>query len=292
MSRFFTPLALAALLFASCAGPEVQVSTTQTLTAPLAPAPFFAVESTSLRTDAPAIRAESAVLVNARTGQTLWAKNADQRRAPASTLKLVTALVLRDIADLDARVTVAPSDTAVEPSKLNLRSGDSYARRDLLTAMMVKSANDAAATLARSSAGSQAEFASLMNVKARELGAFNSNFANPHGLTAPGQYSTARDLARIALAAYRDPVLRDMMRRQSYTFRHADGHTTTLQATNKLLASSGIWTGMKTGYTVPAGRCLIASASLPGDDVILVQLGSNTRNIFDDAERIIAWWRG
>ncbi len=157
--------------------------------------------------------------------------------------------------------------------------------------MMVKSANDAAATLARTAAGSQPAFASLMNAKARGLGAYSSNFLNPHGLTEPGQYSTARDVARIAHAAYRDPVLRDMMRRQSYTFRHADGRTTTLKATNKLLPRSSIYNGMKTGYTVASGRCLVASASLPGGDVILVQLGSTTNSIFDDAERMVEWWR-
>lgn len=228
-------------------------------------------------------------MIDARTGRTLYYKNPDDVRPVASTQKLVTAMVLLEQGPLDAQVTVAQADTLVEPSRLNLRPGDVYSRRQLLNAMMVKSSNDAAACLARTSAGSIAGFSVLMNAKARELGAGNSWFRNPHGLPAPGQHSTARDMARIAFAAYRQPELRQMMRQRSYVFRFNSGRTTVLETTNKLLDRSPIFTGMKTGYTNASGRCLVTSAALPGQEVILVQLGSDTSHIFNDAEKLVSW---
>lgn len=239
--------------------------------------------------DAPLILAESAIMIDARTGQTLYSKNADQLRGVASTQKLVVALTLLDQCDLDEVVRVAATDTLVEPSRLNLRAGDSYRRRDLLNAMMVKSSNDAANVLARTCTGSVSSFMALANAKAFSLGATRSHFVNPHGLTYPGQYSCARDMARIAYAAYRQPILRQMMRMPHYTFRYANGRTASLKATNKLLSRSSIYTGMKTGYTAAAGRCLVSSASLPGRDIILVQLDSKTSSIFDDAQRLTEW---
>lgn len=238
--------------------------------------------------DAPSIHARSAILIDARTGRTLYQKFADSHTQVASTQKLVTALVLLDRGDLDGRMVVASQDCAVEPAKLGLRAGESYSRRELLTAMLVKSENDAAAALARDHSGSVEAFALAMNKKAWELGARSSHFVNSHGLPAY-QYSTARDMARIAFRAYREPVLRRMMATQYYTFLFASGRTKTLETTNKLLKRSPIFNGMKTGYTFAAGRCLISSASSGGHDVILVQLGSRTSYIFDDAEIMMRW---
>jgi D-alanyl-D-alanine carboxypeptidase (penicillin-binding protein 5/6) len=110
-------------------------------------------------------------------------------------------------------------------------------------------------------------------------------------LPAP-QFSTARDIARIAFHAYRDPTLRRMMQTQLYYFRHNNGRVTRLEATNKLLKRSAAYNGMKTGYTDAAGRCFVSSGRLNGREVILVQLGSKTRYIFDDAERIMRWSGG
>ena len=130
-----------------------------------------------------------------------------------------------------------------------------------------------------------------MNRAAWSLGARNSYFVNSHGLPAH-QFSTSRDLARIAFVAYREPVLRRMMQQRVAYFRHNSGRVTTLKATNKLLERSPAFTGMKTGYTDAAGRCLISSGRLNGREVILVQLGSNTKHIFDDAQRVMAWSGG
>ncbi len=237
---------------------------------------------------APAIHAQSAILIDARSGATLYEKNADAARQVASTQKLLTALVVMKDGDLSDRLVVMPEDTRVEPSKLGLRPGQTYSRQDLLSALIVKSENDAAAALARDVAGSETAFAQRMNNEAREIGATNSWFVNAHGLPAP-QHSTARDMARIAYRAYREPLLRRLMATKHHTFVFASGRTRTLENTNKLLGKSPGVNGMKTGYTFAAGRCLISSSALGGREVILVQLGSRTEYIFSDAERLMQW---
>ena len=237
---------------------------------------------------APAIRARAAIMIDARSGLTLYQKHADAHIQVASTQKLLTALIILRRGNLDGRLVVAMPDTYVEPSKLGLRPGQAYTRRTLLSAMMVQSENDAAAALARDHSGSVPAFAATMNNAAWQLGAHNSHFANPHGLPAY-QYSTARDMARIAFRAYREPFLRRLMNSRYYTFIYSNGRRKTLENTNKLLARSAMFNGMKTGYTFAAGRCLISSASAGGRDVILAQFGSKTRYIFDDAERMMRW---
>jgi D-alanyl-D-alanine carboxypeptidase (penicillin-binding protein 5/6) len=240
---------------------------------------------------APALFATSAIMIDARSGDVIFQKNADERRQVASTQKLLTALLVARRGDLDRKVVIAPEDTRVEPTKLGLKAGESYTRRSLLEVIMVKSCNDACAALARDHSGSEAAFTADMNAAAWALGARSSNFANSHGLPA-AQFSTARDIARIAFHAYRQPVLREIMRQPVAVFRHNNGRITRLKATNKLLARSPAFDGMKTGYTVAAGRCLVSSGRFHGRDVILVQLGSKTKHIFDDAARVMAWRAG
>lgn len=240
---------------------------------------------------APQIYAQSAILIDAGTGRVLYEKNADMRRQVASTQKLLTAILIAERRGLDTPIVIEASDTRAEPTKLGFLAGQTYSRRSLLTAIMVKSSNDAAAALARDHSGSIPAFAAAMNRRASELGAQSSYFANPHGLPAE-QFSTARDVARIAYRAYRFPDLRAMMLMPSYTFRFNSGRTKRLEATNKLLTRSSMFNGMKTGYTHAARRCLVTSATLGNRSLILVQLGSETRYIFDDAERMIQWGFG
>lgn len=238
--------------------------------------------------NAPSVYARSAILIDARTGRTLYQKFADTKTQVASTQKLVTALVVIDRGNLLQPVTIQRADTLVEPTKLGVRAGQTYSRMNLLSAMLVKSENDAAAALARDNAGSIPSFAVLMDRKAREVGAYDTHFVNPHGLPAY-QYSTARDMAKVAYRAYHEPLLRSIVCRPTYSFTFADGRTRTLENTNKLLKRSTIYNGMKTGFTNAAGRCLISSASANGREVILVQFGSKTSYIFDDAERLMQW---
>ncbi|OYW77521.1 MAG: hypothetical protein B7Z37_03585 [Verrucomicrobia bacterium 12-59-8] len=240
-------------------------------------------------TSGPSIRAASYLLLNARTGQHLAGRSFETARGVASTQKLITALVVLDAGNLDKKVRVQASDVAVEPTRLGVKPGEVYSRRELLYAFLVKSANDVANVLARDNAGSIAAFAYKMNAKASALGCSNSNFRNPHGLTMPGQYSTARDMARVAMAAYRNDVIRDVVRRKYFSFHRADGRVITLTNTNELLGKMSECNGMKTGYTVASGRCLISSASSGGREVILVQLGTKTKYIWEDARIMMSW---
>lgn len=249
----------------------------------MSPQPLYAASS------APSIHAESYILLDASTGATLVARNADAHRAVASTQKILTALVVLDAGNLDKTVRVTASDVSVEPTRLGIKPGEVYTRRKLLNAFLVKSANDVANVLARDNAGSIAAFAAKMNAKARSLGAMSSNFRNPHGLPASGQYSTARDMARIAMAAYRNSTIREIVRQPYTSFRYASGRTVTLENTNKLLGKMGECNGMKTGYTNAAGRCLISTAATRGRAVILVQLGTKTKYIWDDGRALMTW---
>ena len=235
---------LAAIFLAGCAAPrEVRRAT------PAAPPVAAAPSSDPVwPANAPGLHAQSAVMIDARSGEVLLQKNADLRRVPASTQKLLTALLITRRGNLDAPVTIMPEDTRVPPTKLGLRPGERYTRRELLKAFMVKSSNDACAALARDHSGTEAAFVETMNRTAWSLGARSSYFVNSHGLPAE-QYSTARDIARIAFHAYRDPVLRDMMQQRVFFFRHNTGRITRLEATNKLLERSAAFNGMKTGYT-------------------------------------------
>jgi serine-type D-Ala-D-Ala carboxypeptidase (penicillin-binding protein 5/6) len=241
---------------------------------------------------APMTIASSAIMIDARAGSVLFFKNPDVQRPVASTQKLLTALLVAEHGGLDNSVRVAPEDCAVEPTKLGFRPGETYLKRQLLAAMLVHSCNDAAVCLARNDAGSVASFARLMNLKAAQLGAENSHFVNPNGLPRPGQFSTARDMARIAFAAYRNPTLREFMRMPGLLFTYSSGRQRFLEPTNRLVTRSSIFTGMKTGYTEMSGRCLVSSASVGGRDIILVQLGGTHRMLFDDAQRLLLWGLG
>jgi D-alanyl-D-alanine carboxypeptidase (penicillin-binding protein 5/6) len=238
--------------------------------------------------DAPAIYAKSAILIDADTGRTLYQKNADVVRQVASTQKLLTALIIAERGNLDAPVLISVSDTVVEPTKVGFRAGQVYTRRQLLNALLVHSCNDAGAALARDTAGSVEAFSYLMNSRAQALGATSSHFVNPHGLPA-AQYSTARDMARVAYRAYRRPELREIMRQTGYAFHFTTGRVRYLETTNKLLGRMPGVDGMKTGYTDAAGRCLITSATINGRHFILAQFGSRTSYIFDDAQRMLLW---
>jgi D-alanyl-D-alanine carboxypeptidase (penicillin-binding protein 5/6) len=237
----------------------------------------------------PAVKARSVMIVDARTGQSLYEKNADELRAAASTQKLLTALIIAERGYLDQPVRVEAIDTLAEPVKLNIKPGDTYQRIDLLRALLVKSPNDVARCLARDYAGTIEAFAAVMNQRARQLGAANSHFVNPNGLPVPDQYSTARDLSIIARAAYANPTIRSIVCMPQYVFRFANGRTRELENTNKVLKRLPYCNGMKTGYTEAAGHCLIASGARPGRDVIVVVLGDSKAGIWKDASALLSW---
>ncbi len=237
----------------------------------------------------PSVRAASVLVIDARRGDVLYEKNADQRRAPASTQKLLTALVIIESGNLDKPVHAEAIDAACEPVKLGLKPGDVYTRRQLLEILLVHSTNDVARCLARDNAGSVEAFATRMNRTAAALGAEDSHFVNPNGLPATGQYSTARDMARIAQAAYANRTIRSIVATKVLAFRYDDGHVTDFKNTNRVLLNYPLCNGMKTGYTEAAGKCLIASGSHEGRDVIAVVLGDTVSSIWKDAYALLAW---
>lgn len=241
------------------------------------------------RTPPPPVFAESVLVVCLDSGRNLYAKNADSVRPVASTQKLITALCVLDAGNIDKPVTITAYDTACEPTKLYLKPGERYTRRELLKVLMVQSANDVSRALARDIGGSVEGFAVLMNRKCQQLGMRNSNFVNPHGLTEPNQYSTARDMAIAARTAYRSPLIRSYAATKSYTFIFNDGRTRTITNTNRLLRTVPFVDGMKTGTTNASGRCLISTGSLNGRSVVCVVLKSNTPNIWSDSEKLLRW---
>jgi len=237
----------------------------------------------------PKTSASSVIVINVSNGQVLYEKNPDQTRAPASTTKLLTGLIVAESGGLDRQVTVAQVDTFAEPVKLNIKPGDIYSRIDLLRALLVKSPNDVARCLARDNAGSIEAFAEKMNQRAMALGATHSHFVNPNGLPDARQFSTARDLSTIARVAYANPTIRSIVCLPQLVFRYANGRTRELENTNKLLKRLPYCNGMKTGYTEAAGKCLIASGSRPGKDVIVVVLGDSHSGVWRDAGALLAW---
>lgn len=253
-------------------------------TSAAAPAPLAGDRKTP-----PITRAKAVLVTDVRSGQILYERNADAPRAAASTQKLLTALIVAETGYLDQDVTVQATDTDAEPVRLNIKPGEVYQRIDLLRALLVKSPNDVARCLARDNAGSIEAFAAKMNAKARALGATHSHFVNPNGLPIPDQWSTARDLAIIARAAYANPTIRSIVCLPQLAFRYANGRVRELENTNKVLKRLSYCNGMKTGYTEAAGHCLIASGTIPGRDIIVVVLGDSKSNVWRDASALLSW---
>jgi D-alanyl-D-alanine carboxypeptidase (penicillin-binding protein 5/6) len=235
----------------------------------------------------PKIFAKAALVVDSTDGTILYEKHADDKRAVASTQKLLTALIVSEAGGLDQKVKVESTDTRVEPSKVGLRTGGEYPRLLLLQSLLVKSGNDVARCLARDHSGGQDAFRPVLNAKARELGMGDSYFVNAHGLTEDGQESTARDMAKLAIVAHRDEHIREAVQIESLKFPKK-GWTDTFTNSNKILPLSFV-TGMKTGFTNAAGRCLVSSGEYDGRQVIAVVLGSNDKYVWQDSESLLRW---
>jgi D-alanyl-D-alanine carboxypeptidase (penicillin-binding protein 5/6) len=237
---------------------------------------------------APKIGAQAAILFDPRTHAILYEKHAFRQLDPASLTKMMTAYIVIRGGHLDRTVTVSPQAAATPGSRLNIRPGETYTRYDLLTGLLLRSGNDAAVQLAESEAGSVTRFVAEMNVAAQALGAFNTHFENPHGLTAPGHYSSAYDLANIAQAALSLKTFRAIVRlpQASITERSRHRHRL-LHNTNQLLYGFPGADGIKTGTTNAAGKCLAASATRNGRQLIAVVLNSPDR--WRDASALLHW---
>lgn len=255
---------------------------------------FLFIAAAALHAEAPPdVRGASVMVIDANNGNVLFSRNPYEQRPVGSTQKLLTALIVVEHGDLGHRVTIEPIDEATEPTMMGLRPGDSYSRQELLSALLIHSANDAARTLARDQAGSLENFALLMNEKAAQLGMSSSHFVNPNGLPAANQYSTAADMAKLAFAAYHNPTIRAIVCTKNYCFRQANGHIQFLKNTNHTLRDNFFCNGMKTGYTDKSKHCLVTSGSYQGHEAITVVLGSTNRSqLFRDSAALLAWALG
>lgn len=225
---------------------------------------------------APALTAEAAVLLDARTGQILFDKNAGQKRPPASTTKIMTALLALEGGDLRQAVTVSPKAASVGEASLDLRAGEKLTLEELIYGALLESGNDACVAIAEHVAGTEQNFVLLMNQKAKILGAENTSFKNTNGLPAAGHYTTARDLAVITRYALSNPVFQKIVRTRSIVIGSNKGERY-LNNTNRLLWSYDWIDGVKTGTTNEAGNCLVASATKNGRQLISVVLHSENR---------------
>lgn len=213
--------------------------------------------------------AASAVLMDAGSGRILYEKNADEPRLIASITKLMTALVaVESSQDLKRSVIIeAKWLEGAEGSSIYLRAGESVTVEELLYGMLLESGNDAAKALACCCAGDEATFAEWMNLRAEDLGMRNSRFENASGLDADGHYSSARDMALLAAACLDNSTIARVVSTRTITFG-----TRTFYNHNKLLSMYQYCTGMKTGYTMQAGRTLVSSAEKDGQRLVAVTL--------------------
>ena len=226
---------------------------------------LFPVRAAELR--APQVQAKAAALLDGRTGQVLYEKNGSQRALIASTTKIMTGLLVCEEPELDREVTVPAAAAGLEGSSMYLRCDETISLRALLYGMMLHSGNDAALTLAISISGSEQAFVRQMNRRAEKLGLTGTHFANPHGLDSGENYATALDLARLAQAALRNELFREVVSTKTIT---CAGRTLTNH--NKLLWRYDGCIGVKTGYTKHAGRILVSAAERNGQRLIAVTI--------------------
>ncbi|ADU51166.1 Serine-type D-Ala-D-Ala carboxypeptidase [Thermaerobacter marianensis DSM 12885] len=236
----------------------------------------------------PALDAAAAVLMDAASGQVLWAHNPHQRRAPASTTKILTAIVALEYGNLDDTVTVSEYAASTEGSTMDLSAGERYTLRELLWGLMLESGNDAAVAIAEHISGSEAAFARLMNETALRLGLRDTHFTNPHGLHDPGHYTTAYDLAVMTRYALANDYFARLVCQPEKVLCRGDGDwVRILSSTNRLLWYREWIRGVKTGTTNAAGPCLVSSGERDGRRLIAVVLDSGDR--WADSERLLEW---
>lgn len=258
--------------------------------------------------DAPATNAEAALLISPDSGMVLYEKNADERRFPASTTKIMTALItLERVSDLSETVTAEASDFELllaDSSTANIKEGERVTVEDLLYALMLPSANEAAYMLARHVGGTYEEFINLMNQRAQELGCTGTHFSNPCGLHGDDHYTTARDLYKIAYAAMQDETFRDIVSTVQHRMAKTNMHEERIiLTTNKLILSSyaeyayNRCLGVKTGNTSQAGNCFVGYAEYGDAKLYSVVMGCDDHSLayheipasFTDTKALFQW---
>lgn len=234
------------------------------------------------------IKAKSAVILDATTGKVLWSKDPDTPRYPASTTKIMTGLLLLEHTSRDDMITAPMDVEKVGESSMHLKPGEKVSARDMLYALMLRSANDGCYAVAVHVAGSVPEFSRMMNERAAAIGCTHTHFNNPNGLNDPKHTISARDLALIAREAMKNPLFEEVVRTPKYIIERSHNQKDThMVSRNKWLRKDSSADGIKTGYTRPAGHCYVGSATRNGYRVITVIL--NSENWQKDHQQMLDW---
>jgi D-alanyl-D-alanine carboxypeptidase (penicillin-binding protein 5/6) len=237
----------------------------------------------------PVVTAPEAIVIDGWTGAVLFAKSDNVMRAPASTVKIMTALViLRHHVPLNRVVTVGVTAVAYGGSTAGLYAGERMTVWNLLHGMLLPSGNDAAIALSQTLAATPQQFAHLMNLQSQRLHLWHTHYLTPNGFDTPGQVTTAYDLANLTRAAMQSRAFAAIVDTKTWTARAADGRGFHVwQNLNKLLWSSKIVDGVKTGTTPAAGACLVSSAREGGRWLIAVNMGSTAASRFVDGAALL-----
>lgn len=236
----------------------------------------------------PGVKMAAGILVT-EDGRVLWSRNADEQRAMASITKIMTAVIALENSTPDEEVSVPEAVRSVGESTSFLRPGEKFPMAELIEALLVKSGNDAAVTIAVHIAGDERAFVEMMNAKANELGLTNTHYANSHGLDAVGHHSSAADIAVLARYAMRNADFRRCAGTKIAEISYPEG-VRKLENTNLLLGSYEGANGVKTGFTKKAGYCLASSARRGQTELYAVVLGTaNERARLTEARELLDW---
>ncbi|MEA3424410.1 MAG: D-alanyl-D-alanine carboxypeptidase family protein [Bacillota bacterium] len=257
----------------------------------------------SFAEETPDIVGKSSILIDYSTGQILYEKISNEKFYPSSTTKILAALIILENHHLDEIVTVDSNSPFVEGSKIFIFENEELTVEQLLKSMLVASANDCAEALAVYHSGSIEAFSKEMNEKAKEIGALNSNFINPHGLHDENHYTTAYDLSLIAREAYKNPIFQEIVKMSTYSIEPTEYQEETryMHTTNKFLNSTdliyykgkyitakyNIVDGIKTGYTTVSKNNLVSTAQKNGIRLISVVFKSDPNNIYSDSRALL-----
>lgn len=244
---------------------------------------FFAVQASQETS------ARAAVIMDVNSNRVLYSKNMHEKLPMASTTKIMTTIVAIESGKLDEKVTVSKRASHMEGSSIYLREGEKHTVSDLLYAIMLRSGNDSAVAVAEHIGGSVEGFAEMMNKKAREIGANNTRFANPHGLDAEGHYTTAYDLALITSYALKNPIFSKIVSSKKKIIEGPpdENWDRVMINKNKMLWQFDGGDGVKTGFTKKAGRCLVSSATREGLQLVCVVL--NCGPMWNDSSSLLEY---
>lgn len=259
--------------------------------------PVFSSASTKEDFDAlnSSIESEAAIMIESSTGKVIYSKNGEERRYPASTTKILTAIIAIEKCSLDEMATVSEYAVTSIPSgytNANIQVGETLSIKDLLYALMLASANEAAIVIAEHISGSHSEFVNLMNETAKSIGCTNTHFTNSNGMHDENHYTTAHDLALITQYAMKNETFRQIVATTSYTLpatkvypytsRTFSNSNSLIIVNNNNVENNYYYPnaiGVKTGFTSPAGNCLVAAANNNGLEFITVVLGAPDKNV-------------